>query len=135
MPAPDSIQISFADYIESCLARISFSYNVVKNIIPNGNSILTKIIDRFPDFNKRIVGSNSFFDVYFTHLFPIPIKENKNDVIKQNKKPNSKAHLVENFQLDRFPKECKGITKWYQGEDDETYASALHYLYLFTTVP
>ena len=133
MPAPDSIQISFADYIESCLARISFSYNVVKNIIPNGNSILTKIIDRFPDFNKRIVGSNSFFDVYFTHLFPIPIKENKNDVIKQNKKPNSKAHLVENFQLDRFPKECKGITKWYQGEDDETYASALHYLYLFLT--
>lgn len=63
----------------------------------------------------------------------MPIKENKNDVIKQNKKPNSKAHLVENFQLDRFPKECKGITKWYQGEDDETYASALHYLYLFLT--
>ena len=129
MPDNDSIQIFFADYIESCLVRISYSYNVVKNIMPNGNSnILSKIIDLFPDFNKRIVGPNSFFDVNFTRLFPV--KENKNDVIKQNTKPKN---IVNNFKKDKFNKKCKGITNFCQGLDDAIYTRTLHYLYLFLT--
>ena len=129
MPDNDSIQIFFADYIESCLVRISYSYNVVKNIMPNGNSnILSKIIDLFPDFNKRIVGPNSFFDVNFTRLFPV--KENKNDVIKQNTKPQN---IVNNFKKDKFNKKCKGITNFCQGLDDAIYTRTLHYLYLFLT--
>lgn len=120
---------AFKYYIELYLAKISFSYNMVKNALPDdGIKFLIKQIDRFPDLKKWIIGPDSFFDVYFTRLFPVKEKE-----IKQDKKQKSKAKLVDNSQLDRFPKECKGITKWYQGEDDETYKSVLHYLYLFLT--
>ena len=126
----DSSPQLYAYYIELYLARISFSYNVVKNVIPNSN-ILTEIIARFPDLKKWIIGPNSFFDVYFTHLFPV--NENKVDVIVQEQKPNSKAKSVNNSKLNRFPDRCDGITKWCQGEDNETYTSALHYLYLFLT--
>lgn len=119
----------FKYYIELYLAKISFSYNMVKNALPDDNSkFLIKQIDRFPDLKKWIIGPDSFFDVYFTRLFPV-----KEEEIKQDKKQKSKAKLVDNSQQNRFNGKCCGITMYCQGWGDEEYNLILKCLYKFLT--
>lgn len=103
----------FKYYIELYLAKISFSYNMVKNALPDdGIKFLIKQIDRFPDLKKWIIGPDSFFDVYFTRLFPV-----KEKAIIQNKKQNSKANIIDNSLQEQFDGKCSGITIFVQDKE------------------
>lgn len=119
----------FKYYIELYLAKISFSYNMVKNALPDdGIKFLIKQIDRFPDLKKWIIGPDSFFDVYFTRLFPV-----KEKAIIQNKKQNSKANIIDNSLQEQFDGKCSGITIFCPGQGDQAYILLLKYLYSFLT--
>lgn len=59
----------FKYYIELYLAKISFSYNMVKNALPDdGIKFLIKQIDRFPDLKKWIIGPDSFL-MFILHAY------------------------------------------------------------------
>lgn len=127
----------FELYIETCLMRISFAYNMVEDSLSDSSKkFLADVIERFPVLKNIITGSDSLFEIYFTRLFPMGDMNND----KAQTETDNDAKVSERKKIDNHEKYTLGgksyrIYKLCTGTDNinETYKKALHYLYSFLT--